>query len=145
MARAARVVVEGVPHHITQQGNNRQQVFLSSEDRRFYLNLLRAKCIEHGVAILGCCLMSNHVHLIAIPERPNSFALGIGQTDGLYAQWFNRRYRRVGHLWQARFKSCALGRTHLIAALAYMEPNLPHAVKGITAFKMLLTLVKRSG
>ncbi len=123
MARAARVVVEGVLYHITQRGNNRQDVFLSSEDRRFYLDLLRAKCHEHGVAILGYCLMSNHIHLVAIPKRTNSLARAIGQTDGRYSQWFNRQYRRIGHLWQARFKSCALGRSHLLTALAYVDLN----------------------
>ncbi len=123
MARTARVVAEAVPYHITQRGNNRQDVFLLPEDRRFYLDLLRAKCSEHGVAVLGYCLMTNHVHLIAIPKRPDSLARAIGQTDGRYAQWFNRRNRRIGHLWQARFKSCALGRSHLIAALAYVDLN----------------------
>ena len=124
MARAARVVVEGVPYHITQRGNNRQDVFLSSEDRRFYLDLLRTKCSEHGVAVLGYCLMTNHIHLVAIPKRAISLARAIGQTDGRYSQWFNRRHRRIGHLWQARFKSCALGRSHLLTALAYVDLNL---------------------
>jgi putative transposase len=64
MARAARVVAEGVPHHITQRGNNRQNVFLLDEDRRFYIEALRAKSRQHGLTILGYCLMTNHVHLI---------------------------------------------------------------------------------
>jgi putative transposase len=123
MARQARVVAEGVPHHITQRGNNRQDVFLSPEDRRFYLELLRTKCNQHGVALLGYCLMTNHVHLVAIPQRPDSLARGLGQTDGQYSQWFNRRHRRSGHLWQERFAACSLGRTHLLAALAYVDLN----------------------
>ena len=123
MARQARVVAEGVPHHITQRGNNRQDVFLSPEDRRFYLELLRTKCSQHGVALLGYCLMTNHVHLVAIPQRPDSLARGLGQADGQYSQWFNRRQRRSGHLWQERFAACPLGRSHLIAALAYVDLN----------------------
>ena len=111
MARAARVVAEGVPHHITQRSNNRQNVFLSIEDRRFYLNRLRTKCNEYGVAIRGYCLTTAHIHLVASSVKLNSLARGIGQTDGQYSEWFNRRYRRVGHLWQNRFKSYALGRT----------------------------------
>ncbi|MEX2302406.1 MAG: hypothetical protein WD733_15800 [Bryobacterales bacterium] len=51
MARNARVVVEGVPHHITQRGNNRQDVFLVDEDRRFYIQTLRDKCQQHGVVV----------------------------------------------------------------------------------------------
>ena len=56
MARMARVVVEGVPHHITQRGNNRQDVFLRDEDRRFYLKTLSERCRQHGVQLLGYCL-----------------------------------------------------------------------------------------
>ena len=80
MSRKARVVVEGVPHHITQRGNNYQDVFLLDEDRRFYIEALRAKATQHGLTILGYCLMTNHVHLIAIPKRPTSLAQAIGQA-----------------------------------------------------------------
>lgn len=75
-----------------------------------------ARTQTHGLAFLGDCLMLSHIHVVAIPKRADSFARAIGQTDGRYSQWFNpvtssphRRYRRIGHLWQARFKSCALG------------------------------------
>ena len=69
MPRQARVVADGVPHHITQRGNNRQEVFLLDEDRRFYLESLRLQARRHGVRLLGYCLMTNHVHLVAVPER----------------------------------------------------------------------------
>ena len=68
MARMARVVAAGVPHHITQRGNNRQDIFLLDEDRRFYLDTLRERSQRHGLTLLGYCLMTNHVHLVAIPE-----------------------------------------------------------------------------
>lgn len=123
MARTARVVAEGVPYHITQRGNDRQNVFLLPEDRRFYLNLLRTKRVQHGVAVLGYCLMTNRVHVVAFPRKPESLARAFGQTDGRYSYWFNRTHRCSGHLWQERFASCALGRTHLIAALAYVDLN----------------------
>jgi REP element-mobilizing transposase RayT len=72
MARKARVVADGVPHHIPQRGNHRQDVLLLSEDRRFYLETLRAKCAQHRVAILGYCLLTNHLHLV----RSRSAAMG---------------------------------------------------------------------
>ena len=78
MARMARVVAAGVPHHITQRGNNRQDVFLLDDDRRFYLETLRERSQRHGVTLLGYCLMANHVHLVAIPERPDSLARALG-------------------------------------------------------------------
>jgi putative transposase len=75
MARTARVAADGVPHHITQRGNHRQDVFLLSEDRRFYLETLRAKCEQQRVAILGCCLMNDHVHLVTIRKGPTGSAV----------------------------------------------------------------------
>ena len=119
----ARVVAAGVPHHITQRGNNRQDVFLLDDDRRFYLETLRERSQRHGVTLLGYCLMTNHVHLVAIPERPDSLARALGQSHSCYAQRFNRRYGRTGHLWQNRFYSCPLGRTHLLRALLYVDLN----------------------
>lgn len=119
----ARVVVEGVPHHITQRGNDRRDIFLSGEDRRFYIDTLRAKCAEHGVAVLGYCLMTNHVHLVAIPKRSDSFARALGQTHSRYALRFNNRRRRSGHLFQNRFFSCPLGPDRLLPALVYVDRN----------------------
>jgi len=123
MSRKARVVVEGVPHHITQRGANRQDVFLLDEDRRFYIEVLRAKSEQHGLTILGYCLMTNHVHLVAVPQRPTSLALALGQGHWRYAMRFNKQRRRSGHLWQNRFYSCPLGPTHLVTALAYVDLN----------------------
>ena len=80
MARMARVVAAGVPHHITQRGNNRQDIFLLDDDRRFYLDTLRERSQRYGVTLLGYCLMTNHVHLVAIPERPDSLARALGQS-----------------------------------------------------------------
>ncbi|MDA0207573.1 MAG: transposase [Acidobacteria bacterium] len=123
MPRMARVVAEAVPHHITQRGNNRQDTFFLPDDRRFYLETLRAKCRERGMAVLGYCVMTNHVHLVVVPSSANALAQALGQAHGKYARWFNRRYRRSGHLWQNRFYSSALGGTHLETALAYVDLN----------------------
>ncbi len=123
MSRQARVVAEGVPHHVTQRGNNRRDVFLLEDDRRFYIDVLREKCARFGVTILGWCLMTNHVHLIAVPRRENSLAKALGQTHWQHAMRFNQRYQRSGHLWQNRFYSCPLGRDHLEPALAYVDRN----------------------
>ncbi len=123
MAGAARVVAEGVPHHITQRGNNRQNIFLLDEDRRFYIEALRAKSRQHGLTILGYCLMTNHVHLIAIPKQPHSLAEAVGQAHWRYTMHFNKSTSRRGHLWRNRFYSCPLGPSHLVAALAYVDLN----------------------
>jgi len=74
MPRRARVIAAGVPHHITHRGNNRQDVFLSDEDRRRYQDLLIEQLEPCAVSVLGWCWMSNHVHLIAVPGREDSFS-----------------------------------------------------------------------
>ena len=68
MARVARIVVPGVPHHITQRGNNRQDVFFVDDDRRLYLRLLAQSAARYGLQVLGYCLMTNHVHLVGVPR-----------------------------------------------------------------------------
>ena len=123
MPRLARRVAPGIPHHITQRGTNRQLVFLTQRDRRVYLDLLRTNAEPAGVRILAYCLMPNHIHLVAIPEEPDSLAIALRRTHGRYAQYFNARKLRSGHLWQNRFFSCALDRAHLWAALRYVERN----------------------
>ena len=123
MPRQPRVVAVGAPHHITQRGNNRIPVFRSDADRLFYLDTLRRKARDHGLAVLGWCLMPNHVHLVAVPSRADSLARALGETHRLHAQRFNRLYRRSGHLWQNRFYSCPLGDAHLLEALAYVDLN----------------------
>ena len=90
MPRQARVVAVGVPHHVTQRGNNRQDIFLLDDDRRFYLETLGRWSERCGLTLLGYCLMTNHVHLVAVPQRPDSLAQALGNTHQLHAQRFNR-------------------------------------------------------
>jgi putative transposase len=68
MARFARVVMADVAHHVTQRGNARQVILSSDGDGATYLELLRHYSELHGLALLGYCLMSNHVHLIVVPR-----------------------------------------------------------------------------
>ena len=69
MARLARIMVPGAWHHVTQRGNNKQDVFFVDDDRRVYLELLREQGARYGFRVEGFCLMTNHVHLIGVPER----------------------------------------------------------------------------
>jgi putative transposase len=123
MPRVARIVIPGVPHHVTQRGNNRQDVFFTDDDRGVYLRLLGRHSQEFGLQVLGYCLMTNHVHLVAVPEDEESLAKAIGRTDFVYTQYVNRLHGRCGHLWQNRFRSCALDEAHLCAAVRYVELN----------------------
>ena len=123
MGRIARVVAIGVPHHVTQIGNNKQQIFFDDADREMYLRLLQEQFQHWGIRLLGYCLMSNHTHLVAVPERPLSFARGLGQTHLCYTQYFNLRHQHCGRLWRNRFFSCPLDLRHLRTALRYVDLN----------------------
>jgi len=123
MPRVARVVAPGVPHHVTQRGNNRQEVFFADDDRRFYLQALAEQAERFDLRLLGYCLMTNHVHLVVVPEREESLAKAVGRTHWLYTQAVNRLHGRSGHLWQNRFHSCPLDSAHTWAALRYVERN----------------------
>lgn len=123
MPRLARIAIPGVPHHVTQRGNNRQDVFFADEDRSFYLEWVAKYAREAGLDILGYCLMTNHVHLVVVPREEDSLAEGLGRAHWRYSQMVNRLHGRSGHLWQGRFFSCALDEPHAYRALAYIERN----------------------
>ena len=76
-----------------------------------------------GVRILAYCLMSNHIHLVAVPENEGSLAICMQRVHGRYAQYLNARRQRAGHLWQNRYFSCPLDEQHLWTALRYVELN----------------------
>jgi putative transposase len=123
MPRVARIVIPNCPHHVTQRGNNRQDVFLADEDRVAYLELLQEEAQRQALGVEGYCLMSNHVHLIVTPKSEAALAKALGRTGYRYAQYINRRHGRSGHLWQNRFDSCALDADHYWTAMAYVEQN----------------------
>jgi len=68
MPRIARVVIQDVPHHVTQRGNRRGDVFFTDADRTRYLELLGEYSSQRGLEILAYCLMTNHIHLVMVPE-----------------------------------------------------------------------------
>ncbi len=123
MARVARVVAPGLPHHVTQRGNNRQDVFFTDDDRRFYLETLKTQSQRYGLEVWGYCLMTNHVHLVVTPKASDSLAKAIGRTNFQYTRYINRFHGRSGHLWQNRFFSCPTDGDHFLAALRYAESN----------------------
>jgi putative transposase len=123
MARISRVAIPNLPHHVTQRGNRKADIFLDDVDRLVYIKLLKAQCIEKSVRIWAWCLMTNHVHLIAVPERQDSLSRMLQRVHGDYAGYFNARYAKSGHLWQGRFKSSMLDERHLWNAVRYVERN----------------------
>jgi putative transposase len=121
--RISRVVIPGLAHHVTQRGNNRQDVFLTDADRIAYLQNLKHQATKCRLEVLGYCLMTNHVHLVVVPESETALAQAIGRTHFTHAQRFNAEHGRSGHLWQGRFYSCAMEPGHELSALRYVEQN----------------------
>ena len=123
MPRRNRVLLPGVPCHVTQRGVDRRETFSCSQDRLTYLRLLGENLCDAEARVLAFCLMTNHVHLIVVPEKEDSLAVLLRRVHGRYAQYYNIRHGRTGHLWQNRYFACALGSAHLWTALAYTERN----------------------
>ena len=123
MARIARVVVPGYPHHITQRGNRRQKTFFCDEDYRLYIQLMAEWCSVCGVAIWAYCLMPNHVHLVTVPQNEDSLRQAIGAAHRRYTRHINFRENWRGHLWQGRFASYVMDEKYLLAAARYVELN----------------------
>src|SRR5450432_329262 len=131
MPRNSRCIAPGLPYHITQRGTDRQKVFFSVADRAMYLRLIRENLEDAGVRVLAYCLMTNHVHFVAVPDRADSLAVLFRGANGRYAQAVNIRRGRSGHLWQARFYTCPMAERHLWIGLRYVESNPCRA--GLTA------------
>ena len=123
MPRVARTVIAGIPHHVTQRGNNRQDIFFVDDDRRFYLETLKRESAKYDLEIHAYCLMTNHVHVVAVPGNDDSLAMAIGRTHFNYTQYINRFHRRSGHLWQNRYYSCPVDDKSLPVVAWYVETN----------------------
>jgi putative transposase len=123
MARMARVVVPGIPHHVIQRGNRRQDVFFGDDDYRTYLRLLGAFSENRGLEIWAYCLMPNHVHLICVPRTADALRAAVAETHRRYSLRVNFREDWRGHLWQERFHSFAMDEAYLYEAVRYVELN----------------------
>ena len=123
MPRTARIVVPGLPHHVTHRGNRRGEIFFSEADREDYLRLLARAGQRHGLELWTYCLMTNHVHLVVCPRGHDSLARTIREVHGNHARVLHRANGWEGHLWANRYYSSPLDPAHLWAAVRYVERN----------------------
>ncbi len=123
MPRIARVVFPGVPHHVTQRGNRREQVFFVNTDRHAYLNYFREYAERHDLDVLAYCLMPNHVHMVVVPATAHALHRAMKPLHMRYAQHFNRVRRLNGRVWQGRYFSSPLDEIYLWNAIRYVELN----------------------
>lgn len=123
MPRIARPVFAGIPHHVTQRGNRRQEVFFCDADRAFYLRRLKHYCDLNRVEVLAYCLMPNHMHAVLVPAADDAFERVFRPLHTHYAQRLNRIRGWSGHVWQGRYFSAPLDDAYLWAAVRYVERN----------------------
>ena len=121
--RRHRAVFPGVPHHVTQRGNHREQVFFAAGDSEAYLDLLHTHGQRHGLTVYAYCLMPNHVHLVVVPSNTDGMMRGLQAVHSQYAQRVNRIRQLKGHLWQGRYYASALDSNHFLNAVRYVERN----------------------
>lgn len=123
MARLARIVIPGLPHHVTQRGNRREAIFFQDGDHEIYRDLLAEQTLKAGVEVWTYCLMPNHVHLILMPRATDALGRAVGETHRRYTNFINARGRWTGHLFQSRIASVPMGYTHLMRAVRYVSLN----------------------
>lgn len=123
MSRPLRIDVPNAIQHVTARGNARELVFRDETDRRLWLETLGRTAGRFGWLVLAYCQMGNHFHLLVETPQPN-LSRGMRQLNGVYAQRFNRRHGRVGHVFQARFHATMIERDeHMLAVSSYLPLN----------------------
>ncbi|HEY6874641.1 MAG TPA: transposase [Geobacteraceae bacterium] len=125
MPRTGRIVIAGYPHHVIQRGHNRQVVFTTEEDYRYYLGNLREWKERLGCRLYAYCLMANHVHLVVDPgERGENLALLMKRVAGRQTGFVNSREKRTGTLWEGRYRSSLVSTDdYFLACCRYVELN----------------------
>lgn len=123
MARPVRIEVEGGLYHVMARGNERRAIFRDEKDRERYLERLAHYREKFGFRLLAYCLMDNHVHL-AIERGKGPLSRIMAGLQSSYTQYFNRRHRRVGHLFQGRYKALLVEEdAYALGLVRYIHEN----------------------
>lgn len=123
MARPLRLELAGGLYHVTSRGNSRNEIYLDDEDRTNWLELFSDVCSRFNWICHAYCLMSNHYHVVVETVEGN-LSNGMRQLNGVYTQMFNRRHRRVGHVFQGRYKAILVEKdSYLLELSRYVVLN----------------------
>ena len=123
MTRPLRLEFPGALYHITSRGNRREDIYLADDDRKAYLSTLANVCERFNWIVHAYCLMGNHYHLL-IETPDGNLSQGMRQLNGVYTQYFNRKHRRAGHLYQGRYKAIIVQKeTYMLEVARYIVLN----------------------
>lgn len=123
MARPLRIEFDGAVYHVTSRGNERRPVFRDDSDRKAFLNILTQVNRRFHWLCHAYCLMGNHYHLV-IETPEGNLSKGMRALNGIYTQGFNKRHRRVGHLFQGRYKAILVDKdSYLLEVCRYVVLN----------------------
>ena len=123
MPRVGRKLSESKTYHVMIRGNERRKIFLDDEDRSRFIDILYGKSKNNRYTVYAYCLMDNHVHLL-IMEGNEEISLIMKRINVSYAYYFNKKYGRIGHLFQDRFKSEVIeDESYLLAVVRYIHNN----------------------
>jgi len=124
MARLPRYILPGQPQHVIQRGNDRQNIFKDNADYEFYLEKLAAAITKHNCDLHAYVLMTNHVHLLVTPRDKDSIGKMMQMIGRYYVQYFNKKYKRTGTLWEGRYKATLIStEQYLLTCMRYIENN----------------------
>jgi len=122
MPRRLRVECCGY-HHVYNRGVAKGFIFVDDFDKEKFLEIMGSICMDYKFNIHSFCLLDNHYHLLVENQREN-LSDGMRQINSQYASYFNKKYKRVGHLWQGRFKSSfVFDDNYLFTLFKYIELN----------------------
>ena len=123
MFKSSRCVIPGLAHHVYQRGVRKEPLFHEDRDFLVYIRTLKEGCSKQGVSICTYTLMTNHIHLIAVPECEDSISRALHAAHSTYSKYFNAKYRLSGHAWERRPHICATDEAHMWSAVRYVERN----------------------
>jgi len=124
MPRGARILINNAYYHIINRGNQKQNIFFDASDYDAYLKIIKHYKKIFYFKVFGYCLMPNHIHLIIQPKKSQELASIMQRLTQVYTLWFNEKYKKVGHLWQGRFKNMVINKDeYFIDCISYVEAN----------------------
>ncbi len=124
MPRQPRFVLPGYPQHVIQRGNNRRPIFLDNKDYETFSEYLMDACDQYECRIHAYVWMTNHIHLLLTPDTKEGISKAMQSLGRKYVQYFNRKYKRTGTLWEGRYKATIIdSENYLFACYRYIELN----------------------